>query len=145
MLSFTSLAKSDITLSVSDCDAKRCISYFFKMVCSLSVEVIIVSFDDSKKRVKKSFCDSFGRFGSPNHNCENLVVYTETLNTIYECDTSELAYEETVNQLFQTSPYQFLYSVQQVNESAKNPISYNDCTYIEAEASHGLLVLLKYE
>ena len=28
-------------------------------------------------------------------NCENLVVYTETLNTIYECDTSELAYEET--------------------------------------------------
>lgn len=59
--------------------------------------------------------------------------------------SEELSYGETVKQLFQASPYQFLYSVQQVNERTENPINYNHCTYIEAEMSRGLLVLLEYE
>ena len=87
------------------------------------------------------------------HSLQNDETLTDALQAAAENKSpslpiyisEELAYEETVNQLFQTSPYQFLYSVQPVNESTKNPISYNDCTYIEAEASHGLLVLLKYE
>lgn len=54
-------------------------------------------------------------------------------------------YQQAVTRLFLESPYQFLYSVRQANLEAEHPIRYDGCSYVEADISRGIVVLLDYE
>lgn len=56
-----------------------------------------------------------------------------------------LNYDDTVSRMFQESPYQFMYGVRTANVTAEHPVDYDNCTYVEATASRGLVVLLAYE
>lgn len=53
-------------------------------------------------------------------------------------------YDQALEALFQKSPYLFSYAVQQANLTAEVSIEYNQCTYVEARACRGIVILLTY-
>lgn len=85
-------------------------------------------------------------------NCEDIlknaiVKAAESKETSVSVFIGEsLDYDGMLQKLFQQSPYLLMNAVEGANaELSENQVSYNQCSYIEARESRGVVILLKYE